>query len=529
MKSPTISILITSACSTLLAGCFAQFNMGATRTPASATPPADAWPTLPMADVERFAARTPTFPDSFELAPGVHQDWLNEWDRRRLENRPYTITHNEMYLGGLLRVWEEPQRLAEPDFISLMALLGDFEPNASFLTPRSVERARREARMDFSVSLPEDAFRFNPRAVSTKPMILPVASSEDVLLKDGLDIEFPPLQSRRPRGLVLHVLSLIPNKYEDRAIDELRRRGWAVITVDSDTSIQAPVSAEALARFDALATEYREHMRRAIEDDLAPNGGPSASGGPNRALFEIRRDRDRSYPLLSEMSKLSRGQFNCDSAPDAERVGAEVARGVDANLADHANAVAAVLDYIGQHRPDIPVRPLVIVGFSAGALVTPTIAAKLIELGRAPDAIVLVGGGADLLEISRHTIMRGTSIPIRSNNAEVPDSIWNAMHDSYRHHVRLEPLKTAPLLTGIPILQVHARHDEIVPARTGRLLYSLLGEPDRIDYFLGHGALFYHLGRVQEWIADWVEVHVPPSPDQNSPPSLPAPSTLPPS
>lgn len=459
----------------------------------------------------------------------MHEDWLDGWDRRRFESRPYAITHNRVYAGGLLRVWDEPQHLADPEFVGLMALLGNFKPNASFLTPRHVERARREARMDFSVSVPDDVFLYNPRAVSTKPMIVPVASSESVLLKDGLDIEFPPTQSKQPRGLVIHVLSLIPNKYEDRAIDELRRRGWAIITVDSDTSIDAPVTPQALARFDVLAAEYRRHLRRVMEDERALYLGASVPGKSSQTLFEIRRDRESSYPLLSEMSKLSKGQFDCDSLEDAEQIGAEVARRIDANLADHANAVAAVLDYVREHRQDIPVRPLVIVGFSAGALATPTIVAKLIELGQTPDAVVLVGGGADLLEVSRHTIMRGTAIPIRSNDGEVPDPIWNALHDSYRRHVQLEPLRTAPLLSGIPVLQVHARYDEIVPASTGRLLYSLLGEPDRIDYFLGHAPMFYHLGRVQEWIADWVEVHVPVSPNQNPPASHAAPSTLPPS
>lgn len=529
MNLATISSLTTCALSALLAGCFAQYNMGATRTPPSATLPADAWPAQPMAEVERLDSQTPTFPDAFELAPEVHEDWLNEWDRRRFEHHPYVITHNRVYQGGALRVWEEPPRMADPDLVGLLALLGDFEPNASFLTPRSIERARREDRMDFGISLPEDPFRFNPRAVSTKPMILPTATADSVLLKQGLDIQFPPQQSRRPRGLVIHVLSLISNKYEDRAVDELRRRGWAIITVDSDTSLQAPISAEAQAMFDVVSAEYRARMRRVIGEELALTFGGAASDRPNRTPSEIRRDREGTYPLLSEMSKLSKGWFECNSIEDAERVGAEVARHVDANLADHANTVAAILEYVRDNRPDLSIRPLVIVGFSAGALATPTIVAKLVELGETPDAVVLVGGGADLLEISRHTIMRGTAIPIRSNNGEVPDPMWKTLHDSYRRNVRLEPLKTAPLLSGIPVLQVHARYDEIVPARTGRLLYSLLGEPDRIDYFLGHAPMFYHLSRVQEWIADWIEVHVPASPNQNPPTPHAAPSTLPPS
>lgn len=529
---PFLSLL----CLTALPACFTSHTSGAKRTPPTATLPADAWPTSDLSELQSLRDRTPKYPDSYELADGAVLEWLPPSVLQRFDERPYTVTYNSIHTGGLLRVWTTPPRESPVEYDDLLSLLGDFTPNASFLSPRKLERIQTLAQFNNEIASPDLSYMFDPVAVSTRPVLWPGTTAESVLLTQGLDIEFPPIYSEKPRGLVLHILSLISNKFEDDAVNALRQRGWAVITIDSETAVNTPHAPGDLEQFNILARKYRalSAQERSLE---SPHLFGSAPTDP-KTRQAIRQTQDEIYPLLREMSRLRKGRFTCDTPADAEQLGIELARAIDANLADHANAVTAVLDYVRTHRPDITPRPLVIVGFSAGALATPAIAARLIADNNAPDAIVLIGGGADLLEVSRNTGMKGTAIPIKSNttpkDGELPDSLWTPLHNSYIRHTNLDPLKTAPLLTNIPILQIHATYDAIVPASTGRLLHNLLGQPDRIDYFLGHEPMFYHLGRVQDWIADWLDVHTKPNPTPSNAPAAvpaqaPAPSTLPPS
>jgi len=154
------------------------------------------------------------------------------------------------------------------------------------------------------------------------------------------------------------------------------------------------------------------------------------------------------------------------------------------------------------------VRPLVLIGFSAGALSAPAVSARLAADGFPANAAVLVGGGADLSTILRETELVGSSIPIQCGDKPVSGRVWKALNEAYQGHTRLDPLKTAPLMAEMPVLQVHAAWDSVVPAKTGRRLYELLGRPDRIDYSLGHVSMFYKLPGVRARIADWVESHV---------------------
>ena len=65
---------------------------------------------------------------------------------------------------------------------------------------------------------------------------------------------------------------------------------------------------------------------------------------------------------------------------------------------------------------------------------------------------------------------------------------------------------TAPLLARTPVLQVHAKGDETVPARTGEVLYERLGRPDRYDFIADHYKMFYFMageagwGRLIRWL-----------------------------
>lgn len=187
---------------------------------------------------------------------------------------------------------------------------------------------------------------------------------------------------------------------------------------------------------------------------------------------------------------------------DLEGVARRVARIVDDRLAETAYAVEAAILYLARTRPDLPQRPLVLVGCSAGALATPAAAARLLG---SVDAAVLVCGGANLLNISQRSEFTNAGIDIRWENGNRWSSCRRRLEREYLRQTRLDPYQAARYLRGVPVLAVHALFDQIIPADTGRLLHQRLGQPDRLDYPLGHRTMFWKFELRTGEIADWLE------------------------
>jgi predicted esterase len=63
-----------------------------------------------------------------------------------------------------------------------------------------------------------------------------------------------------------------------------------------------------------------------------------------------------------------------------------------------------------------------------------------------------------------------------------------------------------PDLTGIPILMLTGRHDELIPSQQAGLLNALLGEAGAVATFevieAGHGLIGEDLKLAAEWLAD---------------------------
>ena len=77
---------------------------------------------------------------------------------------------------------------------------------------------------------------------------------------------------------------------------------------------------------------------------------------------------------------------------------------------------------------------------------------------------------------------------------------------NHRAATRLDALRTAPLLSKTPVLQLHAEWDTIVPAPTGDVLWDALGRPERWAYRTGHLGLFvFWLPRERHRLVEWVE------------------------
>ena len=193
--------------------------------------------------------------------------------------------------------------------------------------------------------------------------------------------------------------------------------------------------------------------------------------------------------------------FELRQDEELPEVGKRIAAIVDDELADWPYSLEAVLEYLAQYRPDVAQRPLVVMGFSIGALGLPAVVARLPERF---DAAVLVAGGANLLEISQRTGKAERGLVLRWRDREARAADWHALCAAYLERAKLDPYHTAVALRGLPTLVCQGLFDQVVPARCAELLYARLGRPKRLAYPVGHRQLLrlvmrLEAGRIVEW------------------------------
>lgn len=165
-----------------------------------------------------------------------------------------------------------------------------------------------------------------------------------------------------------------------------------------------------------------------------------------------------------------------------------LARRIDNHLADRTYAMESILAFLKATRPDFLTRPRVIVGMSAGAIALPTVVSRVKDI----DAAVLIGGGADVASIIADSpLFRDHIQLVETQVTKVSEKDLRISHvpclDREKREKfvaqtlllsKLDPFHTARFLEGTPVLQVHARFDQIVPAATGEKLHERLGHPE---------------------------------------------------
>lgn len=175
---------------------------------------------------------------------------------------------------------------------------------------------------------------------------------------------------------------------------------------------------------------------------------------------------------------------------------------IDQALAENAYAVEAALAYCAEHRTDLPQRPVILVGCAAGAMAVPAVAARL---GDRVDAAILVGGGANMLDISQRSESDDGGIKLDWGEERPSADRYTELLLQYLACTKLDPFHTAPYLLDRPVLVVHAVFDAVVPASAGLLLYDRLGQPDRLRFSGGHTAMFYFMDANAPKIATWLD------------------------
>lgn len=186
-----------------------------------------------------------------------------------------------------------------------------------------------------------------------------------------------------------------------------------------------------------------------------------------------------------------------------------VARLVDDLLAEPAYAAEATLEYLDQTRPDLAGKPLVLLGMSAGALMMPTVAARISDR---VSAMVLVGGGANLLDISQRSELTDGGLKLTLAPEMDRRKTLAALSAAYLEQSRLDPYHAAAAVRDVPTLLVLAGMDTIVPADSGRLLWERLGRPERYTFSMGHALMFWSLSSQTQRIVTWVDRVADPKP-----------------
>jgi alpha-beta hydrolase superfamily lysophospholipase len=170
---------------------------------------------------------------------------------------------------------------------------------------------------------------------------------------------------------------------------------------------------------------------------------------------------------------------------------------------DWAYSVEAALGHVKRARPALAGLPVVLVGCSFGAIVSPTAAARV-----DPDAMVLVGGGSDGLRTlvwAAEEVFDGPGLFVDGEGRGVTRAMAEAAVGAYLEGFPFDSYNVAPALAGTPTLLLHGASDGIVDSRFGDLLWERLGRPERWVGNYGHSLLFYLLPDSAAEIAAWAE------------------------
>lgn len=460
--------------------------------------PEDAWPVRDIQKLEPIRQATPEWIYS-QCVPDAKADLsgLSEDELKPLQVPSYVVEHNGIHGRGLIRIYRKAKTGDETaDLLNSLIthLYTGFEPNASYISSRTLSSDYETYKNRVRAAYDE---MNNSLRQKGKPYEYTTTENE-LLLTSGIDMHFPPFAVSTPRGIILHLQSFAGNDFEPQVLDVMRSRGWAVIDVKTTTEITTPVPECDKPRIAALEEVIARVDREYMERDLPLEKGPRS----NRELLADPILRRRA-PFAAELSRLRYGSYQVVCDEDIDTVAKQLGENIDQTLAGNAYAVEAALDYVQHDRPDLAKGPVVVMGFSAGALATPAAVALIRDR---VNAVVMVGGGANLVHIARTSEFSDGGVTLRCGADKISEEVGRRLDERYLAYTRLDPYYTAPAMLGLPVLLVDASMDTWVATAGGDLLYERMERPDRLRIHLaGHMMLFYFLPDQGERIADWVE------------------------
>lgn len=324
-------------------------------------------------------------------------------------------------------------------------------------------------------------------------------------LDDGIGLGLPDTVDERPKGLIVHLTSLIENKYEYDVLRRMESYGWAVSHVATDIFVSGPGSLDADAR-NAERNRRFEELRDAHPDDPR-----TAAKRENRILTRDELDRMGQTSKVvwervdQELPRLDTG-FEIYPDTDIDALAAIIAEAVDTRLGEHAYAAEVLLAETERQFPSLTGRPILVMGFSAGALAAPAVTAHLRELDpERPILMVLIGGGASVLDIADDSTLTSGGINLNPVSGPKPmPTQLSELRSAYIAHARLDPIHSVAALRDVPVLHIYASRDTVVPTGAAERLNAVHGSVDRVVHLGNHDTLFFFLnsqpGRIRSWL-----------------------------
>lgn len=472
----------------LCSGCFsyAPSREELPRTVEAPTNP-PVWPEPDVAPLQSVMDATPTLVFRARPKAGTSVSDLKNEDLKSLVQTPeYTVIRNELIGGELIRVFKKP----ESRWSGWDLYFKGFVPTGDALCPSDVDSnvwrlsRWRAARMRNSINTAWEAHGIEADDVR-----------DQIGLGEGIPFHIPEELPPNCRGIILHLWAMGGNDYETAVVREMTSRGWLVVDIKPTHTAVGDITPDALAKIMVLEQE---------RDSIS--GVPKIHDGETWAAYTKRLQKSPEYQrqtaISAEVTELRNPVIPLCQESDVSGAAATVAQRIDASFARNSAAVEAILEAARRMHPTLRSKPVVVMGFSAGALSTPTVAARLV---RDVAAVVIIGGAANALGVATHSEISTGGIRLKCAGKAPAPELVRALEREYLSRTRMDAYQTAPLLADQPVLVIDAGMDTWVPSEYGQLLYERLGRPDRLHMAMGgHGFLFYFLPRRSAWIADWV-------------------------
>ena len=497
MKGRVLRLVVLAVVAALLPACHVTRPADPNRRATAALPASEAWPDRDLQAVRRFHERTPDEIYAYELSGLVPREALDEDARIALATPSRTVLANRLTAHGLLRVWT----LNEHDTLYRGLWFGEaFRANASFLSSRfasgyQLERATRD--LPDVIGGPRNTRDFGAPHGGLQRSY----AAGSILLTEGIEMHIPPRVSGR--GLLVVLGGLLSTVWQEESIELFAGAGWDILQIDSRTGVRGPND-------DAVRRAQDAQMASLIDRLTADRDAADDEQGetPTERSARIRKRAPEEtlalYDAIMSAHPTPPSGLEYTRETDPTELGRVIARAIDDGIAENAYAAEAGVRYLIETHGRDAIGPIAVLGYSAGSLSSPGVAARLRGGGIDLAAMILIGSGADLLDVSRRSELGGTTLSLRGPDGFEPTAEQvERVRDAYRDRVELDPYTLGPALADIPTLLMIASDDRLVP--NGDLLDERLGYPDRIRYFGGHGGLFYFLPQQTPRMIRWLD------------------------
>lgn len=501
IRSRPFALLVCSLATLVpLSGCFSYQRAQGEPLPAEATAP-DAWPVFETSPELRELMDTPEVIERYvfdvERLPSIWQE--NESDlevMRRFHTQELVLSNLDDH--GLLRVWRDQRQHTNN------ALPGpsdqkprSFDRNGRYLTTPILEWKQREREIETmygggrGMSLPSRSIYGLPK------------SDFDAVWKlhEGLEVAVPESVGDDPKGLVIHITGMFETKYEQSLTNRLRSYGFVAAYIQSDPFLRSPREEERAIQ----SAQNEKHFYELMDESLGEAG---------ESLTDFEKHIQLSADEVIALSEKAREAYppvrGFAIYPDTDLVeyGRVIAELSDELLATHAYAAEALVRASEQQHPSLKGKPIIVIGYSAGALSAPATTARLVNAyPERPIRLILVGGGGDLITLASQSTLGDMVMNFTPYDGPEPsEAQLSELSSAYLTHSRLDPLVLAPALRSVPTLHIYAKKDNAVPTAAAERFNEAHGHVDRLVHRWNHGTLFYFMsgqaGKIRSWLRD---------------------------